>query len=258
MYLMVGTRPDIAYAVGVASRSLENPTEDDIVKVKRIFRCLRGTVSHSIKYQADSVKVLEAYSDADHAGDLATRRSTTGVICCFAEGAVSWFSQRQASVSISTTEAEIVASNEAARELVWLKRLFADLTQIDKTRLFVDNETVIKLAHNPEMHRRTKHIETRHFYVRECVQENLLEVERISNQDQLADIMTKPLFKPRFRMLCQAIGLSQEDVCPENNVTKREGVEIVLLIVLCYVVLGHSEVGEKLQRAACRGEVLKL
>ena len=64
------------YAVGVASRSLENPTEDDIVKVKRIFRCLRGIVSHGIKYQADSVKGLEAYSDADHAGDLATRRST--------------------------------------------------------------------------------------------------------------------------------------------------------------------------------------
>ena len=221
MYLMVGTRPDIAYAVGVASRSLENPTEDDIVKVKRIFRYLRGTVSHGIKYQVDSVKGLEAYSDADHAGDLATRRSTTGVICCFAEGAVSWFSQRQASVSISTTEAEIVASSEAARELVWLKRLFADLTQIDKTRLFVDNEAAIKLAHNPEMHRRTKHIETRHFYVRECVQENLLEVERISSQDQLADIMTKPLFKPRFRMLCQAIGLSQEDVCLENNGNKK-------------------------------------
>ena len=221
MYLMVGTRPDIAYAVGVASRSLENPTEDDIVKVKRIFRYLRGTVSHGIKYQADSVKGLEAYSDADHAGDLATRRSTTGVICCFAEGAVSWFSQRQASVSISTTEAEIVASSEAARELVWLKRLFADLTQIDKTRLFVDNEAAIKLAHNPEMHRRTKHIETRHFYVRECVQENLLEVERISSQDQLADIMTKPLFQPRFRMLCQAIGLSQEDVCLENNGNKK-------------------------------------
>ena len=100
---------------------------------------------------------------------------------------------------------------------MWLKRLFADLTQIDKTRFFVDNEAAIKLAHNAEMHRRTKHIETRRFYVRECVQGNLLEVERISSQDQLADIMTKPLFKPRFRMLCQAIGLSQEDVCLENN-----------------------------------------
>ena len=113
MYLMVGTIPDIAYAIGVASRSLENPTEDDIMKVKRIFRHLRGTVSHGIKYQADSVKGLEACSDADHPGDLATRRSTTGVICGFAKGVVSWFSQRQASVSISTAEAEIVASSEA-------------------------------------------------------------------------------------------------------------------------------------------------
>ena len=78
MYVMVGTRPDIiAYAVGVATRSLENLTEDDIMKVKMIFRYLRGTVSHGIKYQVNSVKALEAYSDADHAGDLASRRSTT-------------------------------------------------------------------------------------------------------------------------------------------------------------------------------------
>ena len=83
MYLMVGTRPDIAYAVRVASRYLENhPTENDIMKVKRIFRYLRGAVS--IKYQADSVKGLEAYGDAGHAGDLAIRRSTTGYICRFA------------------------------------------------------------------------------------------------------------------------------------------------------------------------------
>ena len=68
-------------------------------------------MSRDIKYQADSVKGLEAYSDVDHAGDLTTRRSTTGVICRFAEGPVSWFSQR-ASVSISTTEAEIIASIE--------------------------------------------------------------------------------------------------------------------------------------------------
>ena len=85
---------------------------------------------------------------------------------------------------------------------------------------FVDNEAAIKLAHNPEM-QRTKHIETRHFYVKECVQETLLEVERISSQDQLADIMTKSLFKLRFRMLCQAIGLSQEDVYLENNGNKK-------------------------------------
>ena len=138
MYIMVGTRPDIiAYAVGVATRSLENLTEDDIMKVKMIFRYLRGTVSHGIKYQVNSVKALEAYSDADHAGDLASRRSTTGVICRLAEGAISWFSQRQASVSISTTKAEIVASSDAAKELVWLKRLFSELTQIDKPRLFL-------------------------------------------------------------------------------------------------------------------------
>ena len=173
MHLMIGTRPDIDHAGVIASRSLENPTEDVTMKVKWT------SVSHCIKYQADSVKSLEA----DHDGDLATRRSTTGIICGFAGGVASWFSQRQASVSMSTTEAEIVASSEF---LVWLKRLFAELTQIEQSKFFFYNETAINLAHNQEMHRRTKHIETRHFYVREqCIQENLLEVGRISSQHQL-------------------------------------------------------------------------
>mgnify|MGYP003481444930 FL=1 len=207
MYLMLGSRPDIAYAVGVVSRSLESPTQEDIVMVKRIFRYLQGTMSYSIRYKEGLSNDLDVYSDADHAGDLETRRSTTGVICCHAGGAVSWFSQRQASVSISTTEAEIIASSEAARELVWLKRLFSEMTKINRSKLFIDNEAAVKITQNPEMHRRTKHIETRHFYVRECVQEKVLEVERISSHNQLADLLTKPLSEERTKYLAKQFGL---------------------------------------------------
>ena len=91
MYLMTGTRPDIAYAVGVASRCLENPKPSDVVLVKRIFRYLKGTIDYGIIYKHKFKKgILETFSDADLGGDEQTGRSTTGVVCIYAGGAVTW------------------------------------------------------------------------------------------------------------------------------------------------------------------------
>lgn len=209
LYLSTGCRPDIAYAVSVVSRSLENPTSDDFIKVKRIFRYLQGTSDHGIVYQPDYKKgIIECYSDADHGGDHSSGRSTTGVMCLYSGGAISWLSQKQASVAISTTEAEIVAASEAAREAVWLKRLLSIMTVLkDSPCLQVDNEAAVKLAHNPELHRRTKHIQIRHFFVRELVTEGEIQVIRVSSELQLADMLTKPLHKPRLELLIREIGL---------------------------------------------------
>lgn len=208
-YLMTGTRPDIAYAVGVVSRKLENPTPNDWARVKRIMRYIKGTCSFGIKYNAKHASnVLQGYSDADHAGDEQTGRSTTGVACLYAGGIVSWFSQRQASVAISTTEAEIVAASEGARELVWLQRVFSSMTDLNEVpTLKVDNEAAIRLAHNPEFHKRTKHIRVRHFFVRETVQEGLVDVQKIGTANQLADLMTKAVPRPRLTTIREALGL---------------------------------------------------
>ncbi|KAL0849419.1 hypothetical protein ABMA28_013712 [Loxostege sticticalis] len=208
MYLMTGTRPDIAYAVGVVSRKLANPSKEDWLKVKRIFRYLKGTMKLGIKYQSGKEGFIEGYSDADHAGDSSTGRSTSGVACLYAGGIVSWLSQRQPSVAISTTEAEIVAASEAAKELIWLQTIFGFLTKLDGIpTLHVDNEAAIRLAHNPEFHKRTKHIRVRHFFVREMVSEGNLHVLKISSANQLADIMTKAVPKPRLLQMCAKLGL---------------------------------------------------
>lgn len=211
MYLMTGTRPDIAYAVGVVSRSLENPTPSDVIKVKRIFRYLKGTLDYAIIYKSKHKKhIIEGYSDADHGGDENTGRSTTGIVCLCAGGAVSWLSQRQSSVAISTTEAEIVAASEAAKEVIWLKRLYEEVIELKSIPvLYVDNEAAIRLAQNPEFHRRTKHIRIRHFFVRELVMEEEIEVLKIATSVQPADLMTKPLFKPRLKCLLEIIGLNK-------------------------------------------------
>jgi hypothetical protein len=209
MFLMCGTRPDIAYALSVVSRNLENPTDRDVVRVKRILRYLRGTTNCGLLYKNNQAKgVFECYSDADHGGDLSTGRSTSGVLCLHSGAPISWMSQRQSSVAISTTEAEVVAASEAAREIIWIKRILTELDQLKATpTLQIDNEAAIRLAQNPEFHRRTKHIRIRHFFVRELVTAGEIMVSKVDSEKQLADILTKPLFSTRFRDLCNDMGI---------------------------------------------------
>lgn len=208
-YLMVGTRPDIAYAVGVVSRTLDKPTKKNIQQVKRIFRYLKGTIDVGLEYKK-SVKRLVCYSDADHGGDETSGCSTSGILCLFGSSAISWRSVKQASVALSSTEAEIVAASEACREIVWLKRLFQNLKMnLNTPILRIDNESAIKLAHNPpyEQHRKTKHIKLKHFYVRECVSEKIVMIEQVPTSEQLADVLTKPVYKPRLLNICEQFGL---------------------------------------------------
>lgn len=210
-YLMVATRPDICYAVSVASRHLEKPRKEDIVAVKRILRFLKGTLDKCLTFYHSKAIDLMCYSDADHGGDPETGHSTTGMVCLYAGTAIAWKSQKQTSVALSTTEAELVAASETTQEIVWLQKLLADLTNTEflKVTLCIDNESAVKLSYNPpyECHRRTKHISLRHFYIRECVSKGELVVKQVAAQVQLADMFTKPLYGPRFNVLSYGIGL---------------------------------------------------
>ncbi|KAG5867496.1 Retrovirus-related Pol polyprotein from transposon TNT 1-94, partial [Gonioctena quinquepunctata] len=167
MYLMLGTRPDLAYSIGFLSRSLENPTAEDVAKVKRVSRYIAGTLDLGIIYRPNFKRgTLECYSDADFGGCTKTGRSTSGVIMIHAGGAISWLSQRQAMVATSTTEAEIVAANEATKEIIWLSRLFEGIIGLKHVPILqVDNSAAVRLAQNPEFHRRTKHISIKYFFI---------------------------------------------------------------------------------------------
>lgn len=207
MYLTAATRPDIAFSVNKAARAMENPTEKDWSNVKRIFKYLKGTSSYCISYRNDG-KPLKIYSDADFGGDTASRRSTTGVVVVLAGGAISWTSQLQRTVSLSTTEAELIAASEGAKELIWMKRLLTELLGLNQLpTLYVDNASAIKLAKNPEYHKRSKHIDIRYFYVREKYLNGELKLEHIDGQKQLADLFTKSLDKTRFDYLRSNIGV---------------------------------------------------
>eukprot|EP00253_Pinus_taeda_P034356 PITA_34356 len=124
MYKMVCTRPYITHAMGVLSRFMSKPGKEHWTAVKRVFRNLRGTSDYGLCYQGrpglDRVLDIRGFVDADRAGDLDQRRSTSGYVFNLFGGAVSWMSKKQSVVARSTTEAKYMAATHASKEAVWL------------------------------------------------------------------------------------------------------------------------------------------
>ena len=123
LYAAIATRPDIAQAVGVVSKFCANPTQSHWTAAKRILRYLKGTVYLGLSYEKCAEGNLSGFSDADWAGDMDDRHSTSGNVFSYAKGVVSWLSKKQATVALSTAEAEYVALSMATQEAVWLRRL---------------------------------------------------------------------------------------------------------------------------------------
>ena len=125
----------------------------------------------------------------------AVQHSTMGNVFMMHQAGISWSSRKQDSVSLSTCEAEIVAASEAAKEAVYVAAFSNELGIMDSEPidLFVDNKAAIDLAYNPEHHQKTKHIQRRHFFVRELVEEKRINVPFVNSVDNLADCFTKPL-----------------------------------------------------------------
>jgi hypothetical protein len=164
-----------------------------------------------LKYEKGNTEAVTGYSDADWAGDLNDRRSTTGNIFMQSGAAISWLSKKQATVALSTSEAEYIALSLAAQETIWIRKLLSEFgVKLDgPTTLMEDNQGAIAIAHNPVSHARTKHIDIRHHYIRQCIQEGAVKVNYCSSENMYADILTKPLTKGKFQTLRDGIGLCQ-------------------------------------------------
>jgi transposase InsO family protein len=211
MYAMVATRPDIAAAVGAVSRFAENPGHQHWLAVKRIMRYLRGTSDWALHVGGTGAGgvTLQGYSDADWAGDLDTRRSTTGYVFTLGSGSIAWASKRQATVAQSTTEAEYMAVSSAAREAMWLRQLMTDLrmpVQLPIT-LYSDNQGGIALTKNPVLHQRTKHVDIKHHYIRELVEAGTVNLAYVSTADMVADVLTKALPREKHEQCCRGLGV---------------------------------------------------
>uniref|UniRef100_A0ACD5X227 Uncharacterized protein n=1 Tax=Avena sativa TaxID=4498 RepID=A0ACD5X227_AVESA len=207
---LVHTRPDITFTVGYISRFMEKPTTQHMATVKHLLRYIAGTRNYGCRYvkDKDGGKLI-GYSDSDMAGDIDDRKSTSGVLFMLGRNPVTWQSQKQKVVALSSCEAEYIAATTAACQGVWLGRLLGDLLgkKDDIATIFVDNKSAIQLCKNPVFHDRSKHIETRFHFIRECVDDGKINVEYIGTEDQLADILTKALGRIQFQNLRERIGI---------------------------------------------------
>jgi len=208
LYLATATHPDISFAVGQLSRHVASPTTENLAAAKRVLRYLKGTSTLALTY--GTATGLTGYSDADYAADTEMRRSTTGYLCNMHGAAISWTSKRQASVSLSTTEAEYVAGAMAAREAVWLRRLLSDLTGNEEpVAMCVDNQSALALMHNDVPSQRTKHIDVAFHFMREKVAAKVIDATYVPMGDMVADMLTKALSIAAFTACRKAAGLTE-------------------------------------------------
>jgi hypothetical protein len=208
LYAASGTRPDIAWAVNRQSQFNQNPGWVHWDSLKRVLRYVKKSIDRGIQYTKGNHKTgdpirVQIFSDSDWANDSDDRRSTTGYIVMFTGGPVIWNSKKQRTVAHSSCEAEYMAMDEAIREAMWVRSFLQelDIPFVQPLEMYVDNQGAKALAENPVHHARVKHIDIRYHYIRDRVADGVVKVMYIPTEDNISDVLTKPLGKTKFKDL---------------------------------------------------------
>jgi len=212
LWLSKTTRPDIAYCTAYLAQQVNNPTSASYSIASRIFRYLRGTTELGLRMHACSQSSLEVYADADWASD-SSRKSQSGVLIYFGKSLVAWSSKKQATVSLSTTEAEIIALGEAITLTKWFLSLLHELhlpLQLP-IPVYEDNAGAIFLANTTIQSKRLKHIDIKWHFINDEIKTGTVKLFKIPTELNVADLLTKPLPIPKFRQfLSRVISISSD------------------------------------------------
>jgi hypothetical protein len=196
---LTASRPDIAFSVGVCAHFQANPKESHHTAVKRIIMYVNDTLLYGICYYRETNLVIVGYSDADWAGNADDRKSTSGGCFYVGNNLVAWMSKKQASISLSTVDAEYIAAGSCCTQLLWMKMLLGDYEFSQGTMIInCDNTSAINVSKNPVQHSQTKHIDIRHHFLRDLMESEVVSLSFIPTENQLVDILTKPLDGSRF------------------------------------------------------------
>ncbi|GKA81211.1 hypothetical protein Tco_0787903 [Tanacetum coccineum] len=197
MYL-TASRPNLVFVVCICARYQAKSTKKHLEAIKLVFRYLIGTIH------------------------MDTRRSSSGSAQFLGEKLVSWSSKRQRSTAISITEAEYIAMSGCCAQILWMRSQLKDYGfEFNKIPLYCDNKSAIALCCNNVQHSRSKHIDIRHHFIREQVENRVVELYFVETNYQLADILTKALPRERFEFLLPRLGM--KSMTPETLKRLQEG-----------------------------------
>ncbi|RVW16805.1 Retrovirus-related Pol polyprotein from transposon RE1 [Vitis vinifera] len=205
---LTASRLDITFSVGVCARYQACPKESHLIALKRIIRYIAGTLELGLWYPFDTHSDVACYTDADWAGNVDDRKNTSGGCFYIGNCLVVWMSKKQNSISLSIAEAEYIATGSCCSQLLWIKQILRDY-RIDQGTIvvFCDNTSVINISKNPVLHSRIKHIDIKHHFICDLVEDKVVLLEYVPTEGQIVDILIKPLDVSRFESLRKSIGL---------------------------------------------------
>lgn len=212
MYLSVLTRPNISYSVSFLSQYNNCFDETHWKHLKRLLKYLKKTISYGLVYRKTGCNLI-GFVDADWASCTLDRRSYTGYCFIMSGSVISYEAKKQKTVALSSTEAEYMAMSESCKEAIYLRNVLSELSVLNENLplcLYSDNQSSIKLATNPLFNsKHTKHIDTRHHFVRECTSQNKVKIKYVSTSDMPADIFTKSLSANKHYKFLKLIGMAE-------------------------------------------------
>lgn len=211
-FLVIATRPDIAFAVNQLSQYLAEPRKLHLAAAKHVLRYIKGTISHGLTFSAKGRQGLCAYADSAYANS-ARSRSTTGFVICINSAPVTWSSRKQSITAQSSTEAEYIAISEAAKQAIWTRHfLYAigkgSVYRHAPTTIYEDNQGAIKIADNPVNHPKTKHIAVRYHAIRDHVSNGEICLRHLPTEKMIADGLTKAANHTAQRQLVDGLKLA--------------------------------------------------
>ena len=214
LYLSTHTRPDIAYSVGYLSRFMVAPKDTHFTAAKRILRYVKKTINYKLVYGGVGISTAPiGYVDADWAGDAIDRKSTSGYVFLLYGGPITWRSRKQSMVSLSSCESEYVSLAEACKEFLWLKTLFVELGILSAGTTFnllIDNAAAKFIAESEVVHDRSKHIDTRHHFIKDLVIKKDIVLEHVGTAENIGDLLTKALPTATLRSMVTMLRLETQ------------------------------------------------
>lgn len=213
------TRPDIAYAVGVLSQFMHKPQTDHLEAALRVVRYLKGTPRKGVLFQKNGHLEIEAYTDADWAGNPVDRRSTSGYFTFVGGNLVTWKSKKQKVVALSSAEAKFRGIARELTEILWLRKMLAEIGfPVSGTcRLNCDSKDALSISENPVQHDRTKHVEIDQHFIKEKLDAGIVVFPFVRSEDQLANILTKAVTGRAFECVLNKLNVSDPTIPLEGE-----------------------------------------